>query len=191
MADRIIASGLSSTIPPLGGTSFAPDHAPRVRGVQGALLDLDDREPPPVIVNPKASVSGLLEWANGQLKNLDGLLLPISCGQGEIDLQAYELATTVREFMLQSIAALNAAQSALAAASVAPQSSARAYEGMLEALNDGADAHHALQATLKAMAGEISDRCSGDVCGLLDAALASVEKLDGAMSRGLQAGGVQ
>ena len=62
---------------------------------------------------------------------------------------------------------------------------------MGDALNEGAYAHHAIQATLDAMSDEIYGRCTQHVQGLFEAAAASVERLDHAMATGLDVWGAQ
>lgn len=70
-----------------------------------------------------------------------------------------------------------------------PQADAAARMG--DAFNDGANAHHALQATLDEMRDEIQVRCSTHTQGLFEAAVASVAQLDRAMGRGLDAWGAR
>jgi len=77
--------------------------------------------------------------------------------------------------------------------SLAPQTgdTASQVRRMAEALNEGADAHHGIRATLQAMADEVYSRCSADVQGLFEAAIASTARLDRAVAVGLEAWGGQ
>lgn len=60
-------------------------------------------------------------------------------------------------------------------------------EKMGAALNQGANSHHGIRATLEAMADEVCTRCSSEVQGLFEAAVASAERLDRSMAAGLEA----
>jgi len=60
-----------------------------------------------------------------------------------------------------------------------------------DALNDGANAHHALEATLEGMRDQVYASCNAQAQGMFEAALASVAQLDRAMGRGLDAWGAR
>lgn len=188
MADDIIASGASSPIP-------SPDNkAPLFKLSAGYLIDpaskTDDlgNDLGCLTEALTATIQAIVDATSGEDHHLDGLIFAALYQAKQVSGLSSEFVRRASEARRAPGAAPGGASCSVVAAQATPVSPATA---MAQSLSDAACAANAIGAALDGIQGAVYSDLGSTEQGLYEAAIASIERLDRALSRGIEAWGVQ